>query len=109
RLIITEAGRAYLAVLRDDLDRIAVGTWLGGSSANRPRRLTSHLAAKSGDVLTVMTPEFWRCSRRSVPTAMRSRASRRTARYARRASVMMRRWRSRVNNVIPRWTCKALT
>jgi hypothetical protein len=29
---------------------------LGCSSANRPRRLTSHFAAKSGDVLTVRAP-----------------------------------------------------
>ena len=50
----------------------------GCASANRPRRLTSHLAAKSGDVLTVRTPELWRWIRRSVPTAMRSNASRRT-------------------------------
>ena len=29
--------------------------------------MTSHLAAKSGDVLTVRTPALWRCIRRSVP------------------------------------------
>ena len=29
----------------------------GWASANRPSRCTSHLAAKSGDVLTVRTPE----------------------------------------------------
>jgi len=38
------------------------------------------LAAKSGDVLTVSAPELWRCTRRSVPTAIRSSASRTTAR-----------------------------
>jgi len=32
----------------------------GWASANRPSRYTSHLAAKSGDVLTVRTPEFCR-------------------------------------------------
>jgi LysR family glycine cleavage system transcriptional activator len=36
------------------------------------------LAAKSGDVLTVRTPEFWR-----VPAAIRSSASRTTLRYSR--------------------------
>jgi hypothetical protein len=40
---------------------------LGCSSAKRPRRLTSHLAAKSGDVLTVSAPEVWRCSSRWIP------------------------------------------
>src|SRR5262249_55232123 len=48
--------------------------------ANRPRRCTSHLAAKSGEVLTVSMPELCRCTRRSVPMAMRSSASRTTAR-----------------------------
>ena len=52
----------------------------GWASANRSSRCTSHLAAKSGEVLTVKTPEVWRCSRRSVPTAIRSSASRTTAR-----------------------------
>jgi hypothetical protein len=35
---------------------------------------------KIGDVLTVKTPEVWRWTRRSVPTAIRSSASRITAR-----------------------------
>jgi hypothetical protein len=30
----------------------------GSSSAKRPKRFTNHLAAKSGDVLTVSTPEL---------------------------------------------------
>ena len=30
----------------------------GWASANRPSRFTSHLAAKSGEVLTVKTPDF---------------------------------------------------
>src|SRR2546422_6589578 len=46
RLVITEAGRAYLVVVRDALDRIAVGT----------ERL---LQRQSGGVLTVSTsPNF---------------------------------------------------
>ena len=40
--------------------------------------MTSHLAAKSGEVLTVKAPALWRCSRRSVPSAIRSNASRTT-------------------------------
>ena len=46
------------------------------ASAKCPRRCTSHLAAKSGDVLTVSTPAFCRCNSRSVPAAIRSSASR---------------------------------
>jgi len=38
------------------------------------------LAAKSGDVLTVRTPELG-ATTRSVPSAIRSKASRRTVRY----------------------------
>jgi uncharacterized protein YjiS (DUF1127 family) len=34
------------------------------------------LAAKFGDVVTVRTPALCRCSRRSVPAARRSKASR---------------------------------
>ena len=71
----------------------------GWASANRPSRCTSHLAAKSGDVLTVRTPEVWRCTRRSVPTAIRSSASRTTARYSRPASVITNRWRSRLKSL----------
>jgi LysR family glycine cleavage system transcriptional activator len=46
RLVITEAGREYLAVVRDALDRIAVGT----------ERLVQH---QTSGVLTVSTsPDF---------------------------------------------------
>src|SRR5215467_9360390 len=82
---------------------------LGYSSAKRPRRLTNHLAAKSGDVLTVSAPELWRWSSRSVPSAMRSKASRRMVRYWRPASVMTRRWRSRLKSLTPSSNSKALT
>ena len=67
RLIITEAGRDYLTVVRDALDRIAVGT----------ERL---LQRQNAGVLTVSMPELCRCTRRSVPMAMRSSASRTTPR-----------------------------
>ena len=40
---------------------------VGKLSANRPSRLTGHMAAKSGDVLMVRIPEFWRLTTRSVP------------------------------------------
>src|SRR5215472_5193731 len=52
----------------------------GYASANRPRRATNHFAAKSGEVLTVIVPERWRCNRRSVPSSSRSKTSRTTAR-----------------------------
>jgi hypothetical protein len=71
----------------------------GWTSANRPSRYTSHSGAKSGDVLTVRTPEFWRCKMRSVPAAIRSSTSRITFRYSRPASVTTSRWRSRLNSV----------
>ena len=67
RLVITEAGWNYLAVVRDAFDRIALGT----------ERL---LQQQSAGALTVRTPEVWRCTKRSVPTAIRSSASRTTAR-----------------------------
>ena len=80
RLAMTEAGRDYLAVVRDALDRIAVGT----------ERLVQR---QTSGVLTVSTPDAWRCTRRSVPTAIRSSASRTTFRYSRPASVMISRCR----------------
>ena len=54
----------------------------GYASANRPSRLTSHLAAKSGHVLTVIVPERCRCSSRSVPSSSRSNTSRTTGEIA---------------------------
>ena len=74
----------------------------GCFSAKRPSRCTSHLAAKSGEVLTVRTPELCRCTRRAVPSAIRSSASRTTARYSRPGSVITTRWRSRLKSRIPR-------
>jgi hypothetical protein len=53
---------------------------LGMASAKRPSRWTSHFAAKLGEVLTVSAPPLWRCSNRSVPSPMRSKASRTTTR-----------------------------
>jgi hypothetical protein len=52
----------------------------GWVSAKRPSRWTSHFAAKFGEVLTVSAPPRWRCSNRSVPSPMRSKASRTTTR-----------------------------
>ena len=77
--------------------------------AKRPRRPTSHFAAKSGEVLTVSAPEVRRRTRRSVPTAMRSKASRTTARYSRPASVITRRWRSRWKSFVPSAASSAFT
>src|SRR5207237_9115633 len=60
RLVITDAGRP------------------GWASAKRASRYSSDLAARSGDVLTVRSPEFWR-----VAAAIRSSASRTTLRCSR--------------------------
>src|SRR5262249_14443716 len=91
-------------------DRAGGGTERGGgAAATRPSRCTSHLAAKSGEVLTVSMPELCRCTRRSVPMATRSSASRTTARYSRPASVMVNRCRSRLKNLMPSSDSKAFT
>src|SRR6516225_7337537 len=86
--------------------RRSISGWL---SANRPSRPTSHFAAKSGETLTVSTPERCRCVRRSVPSAIWSSASRTTPRYSRPASVMTSRWRSRLKSLSPSSVSSAFT
>jgi hypothetical protein len=45
-------------------DALIRRSMLGWASAKRPRRCTSHLAAKFGDVVTVRTPALCRCAPR---------------------------------------------
>ena len=70
----------------DDNKFVATGNVTFAQGSNRisasgaASRPTSHLAAKSGEVLTVMVPERWRCCSLSVANSSRSNTSRTTAR-----------------------------
>jgi len=54
-------------------------------------------------------PEVCRCSSRSVPIAILSKASRTTFRYSRPASVITSRWRSRLKSLRPSSASSAFT